>query len=1061
MRVKLKRTIAGLLSVLVAFTMLLSGQTPVPVKAETNVEAGGTEDNAGDSVGTIQVQFGTETVNGNVVTYTVGEQSVTVTVSGGSISNNSVEVPDNDLGSVEFVLGENYDSATMQVKVSASDGFQAQLTVTDNETSLDKHNANGLPAGPLTLVVEAKNSNGGDGANSGGESTAVSISLGGTELLHEGVLTASYESFAGVENGTVKVEAQKERGVPQLTLAGYNGTGQILKIDGNSEVSVVFKQGTTKLGGIQLGEGARVEVDAMDVDILEPARLELSGGICAIDTSKPADSIRFTNNIILAIGTEESRVTNAFSGIKNVHLENYEFHSRDTINTVIYATTAFDEVESIDIYCSKVQVNATKLFARTNDTRTDCIVHSEGQIQFTGEIGNGTLKSNYYSSYPNGAVSRDEMDGSCNIPSCMDTYEITESDMSNGITESNNRGCTLVKNDDGSITLTSTDPILYSVSYQVDDGINVPNPTCGEITMNGFEKGFYTVDGTNGRFEAWIAAGETVNVTILPHKGYQYQKDTLNINGQVILGATAGEARGTYTFEMPANAGHICAGFAAVSDIVSVTNANIDSASIVNTNNAITNGNAKLEIASATVSDEVSTAIASAAGDYTVAETLEVDLSEAVIKNYDPTSQEQSSWDTELHELTSPVTISVNLGTSLRGGTSYEVVRVHNGQSEVLTGVSYHSQTGTLTFPTDKFSIYAIAYSKAEGTTSGGGSTSGSISGSSSSSPSWSGSSGASTPKTETKADGTKVETVTETKADGTKVETSVETKADGTKVETVTETKTDGSQTETKKETTKNKAGKEIQKTVQTQKDKNGQVTGSSEVSVIEKADAKTSVTVNVSKDAKGNVTDATADVNTVGKTSGKQTSGTLSGKVISQIAEAAGDVSVAVTVNVTNSKGKPSYTLTADSDELTAGSKLKVVSIDEKTGAYVLVNAKTYQVSKNGDVKVKLPGGKDYELLTTKEEAAVSKAILATVKVKKSTATIQQGKRMTVQFSNKLNMENVSKITYTSSKKSVAVVNKNGTVTAKDSGKVTIKVNVLLRNGKKKVVKMTVSVP
>lgn len=552
-------------------------------------------------------------------------------------------------------------------------------------------------------------------------------------------------------------------------------------------MSVVFKQGTTKLGCIQLGEGAKVEVDAMDVDISAPARLELSGGICASETSKPADRIRFTNNIILAIGTEGSYAEKAFSGIKNVHLENYEFHSRGTINTLIYATTAFDEVESIDIYCSKVQVNATTLFARTDNT-TDCIVHTEGQIQLKGNIGKGKLKSNYYSSYPNGAVSRDEMDGSCNIPDYMTTYDITADDMSNGITESNNRGCTLVNNNNDSITLTSTDPILYSVSYQVDDGINVPNTTCGEITMNGFEKGFYTVDGTNGRFEAWIAAGETVNVTILPHKGYQYQKDTLNINGQVISNATAGEARGT-------------------------------------------------------------------------------------------------------------------LST-------------------------------------------AIAYSKAEGTTSGGGSTSGSISGSSSSSPSWSGSSGASTPKTETKTD--------------------------GSKVETTTETKTDGSQTETKKETTENKAGKEIQKTVQTQKDKNGQVTGSSEVSVIEKADAKTSVTVNVSKDAKGNVTDAKADVDTVGKTSGK-----------------------------------------------------------------------------------------DYELLTTKEEAAVSKAILATVKVKKSTATIQQGKSMTVQFSNKLNMENVSKITYTSSKKSVAVVNKNGTVTAKDTGKVTIKANVLLRNGKTKVVKMTVRVP
>ena len=47
-----------------------------------------------------------------------------------------------------------------------------------------------------------------------------------------------------------------------------------------------------------------------------------------------------------------------------------------------------------------------------------------------------------------------------------------------------------------------------------------------------------------------------------------------------------------------------------------------------------------------------------------------------------------------------------------------------------------------------------------------------------------------------------------------------------------------------------------------------------------------------------------------------------------------------------------------------------------------------------------------------------------------------------------------------YSSSKKSVATVNKNGTVAAKQSGKVTIQAKVLLKNGKTKTVKMTVTV-
>lgn len=299
----------------------------------------------------------------------------------------------------------------------------------------------------------------------------------------------------------------------------------------------------------------------------------------------------------------------------------------------------------------------------------------------------------------------------------------------------------------------------------------------------------------------------------------------------------------------------------------------------------------------------------------------------------------------------------------------------------------------------------------------------------------------------------------TEDKPNDTTTEDS--TSADNTPADNTTVTENpDGTTTETKTQTAENEAGNTVETTVTTEKDKDGNITGSSEVSVIEKAASKTSATVTVSKDADGNVTEATADVTTVGTTSGKNVVGSISGKVVSQITEAAGDASVEITVNVTNSKGKTKYTITADSEDLTAGNKLKVVAVDSKTGEYVLVNSKTYTVTKAGSVKVTLASGKDYELLTTKEAAAVEKAVLATVKVKKTSATVKPGKTTTVQMSSKLNMDNVASITYTSSKKTVATVNKNGKVTAKKAGTVTIKATVTLNNGATKKVTMKIKV-
>lgn len=1066
MRDKLKRIMAVLVSVVVACSILFSGQELEVAQADTGDYA------------TITVRFRENNASYGKVQVTTDGSSWADCVAGQAVSASAVKIVPNDGYEVAWggISLRQKDSDTFLLNSNNNDSSAEEneikaALISDTGYSLTKGTVYEVEQIEFTRINNTPD----------GIETSSSITLGETVLYEKGATTEAYNTFAEVSDGKIAIAVDNCK--PRIIFDNYIRVDQTLDITGNA--SLVIKKGTTELKSITLGDHTRLDVDAVETGVETPANLQLTNGIHAADSEKPADSVSFKNNLVFNIGSTSSPAAIAFSGIGTVTLENYEFHKREMINTNIYAKTAFNEVGKVDIQCAKALVNATTtLFDRSAENETtDCTVYTEGQIQLQGAIGDGKLQSMYYFTYPEGAVSNDQMEN-CNVPDCMKTYVITDTDISQGIqiTDSLDPGCTLKVNGINDITLISTDPILYSVSYQIDPNIMFPNPTCGTVKMNGFRKGFYTADGTGGHFEAWIAAGETVNVTILPDKGYQYQKDTLNINGQIIENATPGEGRGTYTFIMPANAGHICAGFAKTEDIVSVTNKNIASASIANTDNVITNGNAKLQITSGKVTVEGAATIASVAGnDYMVADILDVKLSEAVIKNYDPKSTTtQDSWDNKLHELDSSVSISMSLGESLRGGSSYRVVRVHEEKNEVqmeaLTDVQYDTQTGTLTFPTDRFSIYAIAYKKTGET----GGSSGDSSGGSQSGGSSSSSSGSSTPaadtttdntKTETKPGGTKVETSTDTKADGTKVDTTVETKTDGTKTETVVETakdgsvkttetvtNADGSATKTEKETETNAQGKEVAITTTTEKDASGKVTGITQTSEIDQIAGSASATVTVEKTADGKITSAEAEVDKKGASSKQGVSATLFGSVVSQITEAAGTKSVEISMTVT--AGKKEYTVKADAQDLEAGNKLKVMAIDEKTGDYVLVNAKTYKVSKSGNVKVVLPEGMTYQLMDTKEAAAVEKQILNTVKVKKTAVTVEKGKKTVIQLSSKLDMDNVEKINYSTSKKSVATVNKNGTVTTKNSGKVTIQAKVLLKNGKTKTVKMTVTV-
>ena len=230
------------------------------------------------------------------------------------------------------------------------------------------------------------------------------------------------------------------------------------------------------------------------------------------------------------------------------------------------------------------------------------------------------------------------------------------------------------------------------------------------------------------------------------------------------------------------------------------------------------------------------------------------------------------------------------------------------------------------------------------------------------------------------------------------------------------------------------------------------GTTTETTKVDIPASSGNKMEATVNVSKDSNGKVTDVTANVT--------NTKPEISTDVAAKIVQAAGTDNVAITTEVTDAKGNTKYTVTVDAKNLTAGNTLKVLAVDKKTGEKKLVNAKSYKVDENGTISVNLPKGCDYLLVNTKEAEKVEKAVLKTVQAKKTSASVKKGKSTKIQLSSKLDMENVKSVTYTTTKKSVVKVAKNGKITAKKKGTAVVKATVTLKSGKKKTVTIKVKV-
>lgn len=225
------------------------------------------------------------------------------------------------------------------------------------------------------------------------------------------------------------------------------------------------------------------------------------------------------------------------------------------------------------------------------------------------------------------------------------------------------------------------------------------------------------------------------------------------------------------------------------------------------------------------------------------------------------------------------------------------------------------------------------------------------------------------------------------------------------------------------------------------------------------EKLPEGTTATVTVTKDASGKVT-AEAAVAATGKASKTGVKATVNADVIQAVTEAAGTKDVTITQEVKKADGTTAYTLQVNAADVKAGAKLAVMKKDEKTGELVLVNKKSYKVTKDGSVSLTFKDRGVYVLKTQAEVKAAAKQIAKTIAPAKSTVNIGVKKTTVFQWSKKLNMENVAKITYKSSKKSVVSVNKNGKITGKKKGTGKVTVTVTLKDGTKKIVTIKVTV-
>ncbi|WP_027432082.1 hypothetical protein [Lachnospira multipara] len=219
------------------------------------------------------------------------------------------------------------------------------------------------------------------------------------------------------------------------------------------------------------------------------------------------------------------------------------------------------------------------------------------------------------------------------------------------------------------------------------------------------------VDTNNGGY-IQCKKGDVVTLKFVPKAGYQLSSASLN--GQTL---EAQESQSTFKVTMGGNF-HLAGAFSKTNPQVNVSgSSSVSGLSVSGTDAALTTGNVAIGVTGGKTNptdDNILTAMGNDSDDFVSAvETVDITMTNVISKggSGDYFSNAANYWTNKMTDLSSAASFSLSVPNNLSEGETYSIVRNHNGKLEELDAI-YNSDTGRLTFSSDKFSDYTIIKKK-------------------------------------------------------------------------------------------------------------------------------------------------------------------------------------------------------------------------------------------------------------------------------------------------------------------------------------------------------------
>ena len=186
---------------------------------------------------------------------------------------------------------------------------------------------------------------------------------------------------------------------------------------------------------------------------------------------------------------------------------------------------------------------------------------------------------------------------------------------------------------------------------------------------------------------------------------YGYQLTSVSMNGMPL---TPQDHINQYVLDT-SNAsghGHFSAKFTKKSDAVKTNTSAITSGVLDLSSGAIDAGTGRLSVDDFDPSEDQEAKFQDAAAGYEIADYLDLSMQQIFYKGADDDSD---VWSNDLSQLAADANISLVLAEGVNGNDVAIVHEKHDGSCELISG-TYDADTNTVSFATDGFSNYAIAY---------------------------------------------------------------------------------------------------------------------------------------------------------------------------------------------------------------------------------------------------------------------------------------------------------------------------------------------------------------